>query len=39
MIIMAEKLRALNNFDALKAVLGGLQTSGVRRLHKTWEVG
>eukprot|EP00158_Paraphelidium_tribonemae_P009049 Partr_v1_DN28755_c0_g1_i1_m62954 putative Son of sevenless homolog len=36
-ISMADKLRGLNNFECLKCVLCALETSGVRRLKKSWE--
>jgi len=37
-ITVAEKCRALNNFNALTAILAALTSSPVRRLSKTWEL-
>jgi type II secretory pathway pseudopilin PulG len=36
-IHVASRCRELNNFNAVMAVLGGLQHSAVQRLQKTWE--
>ncbi|KAI3638168.1 hypothetical protein MIR68_003779 [Amoeboaphelidium protococcarum] len=37
-ILLAQKLKSLNNFDGLKSVICGLQASSVRRLKKSWDL-
>ena len=37
-VTIAEKLKDYNNFNSLKAVIGGLQATPVYRLKKTWEL-
>lgn len=37
-ITIAAHLRTLNNFDGLKSVVCGLQSSAVRRLRKSWDI-
>ncbi|KAI3658394.1 hypothetical protein MP638_001394 [Amoeboaphelidium occidentale] len=37
-IVIADKLKSLNNFDGLKSILCGLQASGVRRLRNSWDL-
>ncbi|KAI9324097.1 ras guanine nucleotide exchange factor domain-containing protein [Zopfochytrium polystomum] len=37
-ISIAEKCRALNNFNTLMAILAGLSTAPIHRLRRTWEL-
>lgn len=37
-ILVAEKCRQINNFNALMAILAGLNTTAISRLKKSWEL-
>ncbi len=37
-IEVAERLRAMNNFNGIMEILAGLRSAAVHRLKKTWEV-
>lgn len=37
-IEIADRLRSLNNFNAIMELLAGLRSAAVHRLRKTWEV-
>jgi len=38
-IVIAEECRALHNYNFVMEVIGGLQSSAIYRLKKTWKVG
>ncbi|TPX32233.1 hypothetical protein SmJEL517_g04638 [Synchytrium microbalum] len=37
-IMIAERCRALNNFNSLMSILAGLQSSPIHRLRRTWDL-